>query len=372
MNETKKITIIGGGISGLYAALLLSKNPQNEIKLFEKNNYFGGRIYTYNEKYLNEDVRFEAGAGRISVQHKLFQKLIKKLDLYRKTRNITFEKDKKIINLIKILHNDPSSMDMESLRINFGYDAEFKILSKEILENYLKKNFEGPFYTIENGLSKVIESICIFLFKCSNVKLYLQKRVTEISKTYSRLANGKIVKHDLILCTIQPDLYKYIKFPLTIRYHIKNNILSNITSVSLCRIYVFVQNIDVSNVPKLTSNGPIRMLIPLRNYKNFSTLMIYTDSKWADWWNINVKNDVIMYYLKKFFPTIKVLDYRKFYWKHGVYLRKKNNNICNTYGFIENYISFVGEFDSCNSQGWIEGSLESIKSLIDNNSARFS
>ena len=43
---TKKIAIIGGGISGLTAAYLL--NPHYDIWLFEKDNRLGGNAYTYN------------------------------------------------------------------------------------------------------------------------------------------------------------------------------------------------------------------------------------------------------------------------------------------------------------------------------------
>ena len=35
----KKIAIIGGGISGLYIANLLKKNPDYEITVFEKNDF---------------------------------------------------------------------------------------------------------------------------------------------------------------------------------------------------------------------------------------------------------------------------------------------------------------------------------------------
>ena len=36
-NTSKKIAIIGGGISGLYIANLLAKNSNYEIKVYEKN-----------------------------------------------------------------------------------------------------------------------------------------------------------------------------------------------------------------------------------------------------------------------------------------------------------------------------------------------
>ena len=40
--------IIGAGISGLYSALNINKTKK--VALFEKSQYFGGRIYTDNVK----------------------------------------------------------------------------------------------------------------------------------------------------------------------------------------------------------------------------------------------------------------------------------------------------------------------------------
>lgn len=40
--------IVGGGIAGLYMAYKYHKvNPNEKIILLEKNNYIGGRVYTY-------------------------------------------------------------------------------------------------------------------------------------------------------------------------------------------------------------------------------------------------------------------------------------------------------------------------------------
>ena len=67
------IIIIGGGISGLYSYYqLLLKNPKLKIKLFEKNNYFGGRILTLHKKLNHQNYQFEAGAGRFNSKHTLF------------------------------------------------------------------------------------------------------------------------------------------------------------------------------------------------------------------------------------------------------------------------------------------------------------
>ena len=61
------VGIIGGGISGLYSALLLKEYvPDVKVKIFEATNKLGGRIYTHH--FSSEPYQyFEAGAMRIPV-----------------------------------------------------------------------------------------------------------------------------------------------------------------------------------------------------------------------------------------------------------------------------------------------------------------
>ncbi|KAJ5338908.1 flavin-containing amine oxidase [Penicillium brevicompactum] len=60
------IGVVGGGISGLYSALMLLREG-NSVILLEATNRLGGRIYTYRFPpcELNKDPYFEAGAMRI-------------------------------------------------------------------------------------------------------------------------------------------------------------------------------------------------------------------------------------------------------------------------------------------------------------------
>ena len=63
--KSLNIGIVGGGMAGLYSALLLQKYiPGVKVKILEANNRVGGHIYTY--KYSSEPYQyFEAGAMRL-------------------------------------------------------------------------------------------------------------------------------------------------------------------------------------------------------------------------------------------------------------------------------------------------------------------
>ena len=80
--------IIGGGISGLYLAYrILQREPRCKIILLEKQSRFGGRIFTgmmKSNKTAASDkdlVPVSAGAGRFSMHHRRFVKLIREFGL---------------------------------------------------------------------------------------------------------------------------------------------------------------------------------------------------------------------------------------------------------------------------------------------------
>lgn len=82
------VIILGGGIAGLYTAYkILQISSHSKILILEKENYLGGRIYTFRNKHMEVD----AGAGRFSEKHTLLIELIKELGLSHKINKLSSE-----------------------------------------------------------------------------------------------------------------------------------------------------------------------------------------------------------------------------------------------------------------------------------------
>ena len=90
MHLNKKIGVVGGGIAGLYAALLLRREGHT-VTVFEASDRVGGRIHTLHFQSLDDDevVYFEAGAMRIprSSLHRRVYQLIRYLNTHGAREN---------------------------------------------------------------------------------------------------------------------------------------------------------------------------------------------------------------------------------------------------------------------------------------------
>ena len=157
------IVIIGGGISGIYSMYNLKKKyPKLKVLLLEKDERFGGRVYSFNTKVDNIDYVMDLGAGRIGHHHKLMISLIKELKLEKFMFNISntenyieYNKKTKEVSDESLLRKKYST-----LLYNFFNNSKIVNLSKTFLQKfylnvldhmYLLLNFE-IFRTIKMNL----------------------------------------------------------------------------------------------------------------------------------------------------------------------------------------------------------------------------
>ena len=168
------IVIIGGGIAGIYSMYNLKKKyPKLKVLLLEKEDRFGGRIYTYRKKIDNNDYTMDLGAGRIGFHHKLMVDLIDELKLTKYIFPITNTK-----NYIEYNKKTRLSIDKSELKEKYS-DLLYKFFNNSKIVN-LSKTFLQKFYLNEllnKFIPKLISrSIYNFLennFKNKNKLYYL-------------------------------------------------------------------------------------------------------------------------------------------------------------------------------------------------------
>lgn len=406
------IIIIGGGISGLYTYYqLLQKNPKLKIKLFEKNNYFGGRILTLTKKLNHQIYQFEAGAGRFNSKHTYFLRLIKKLKLEKEiiqisgksdfipTSSFSLKSNKEFKNknayffihkvvkaglkekqeiLIKYTFKEYAKKILTSKQIEFmlsssGYYGE---LVYENAYDAIKIFNEGirddiHYYVMKNGFSSIIQKLVQTLVK-KKAKLYLKSELTTIQKIKEgfllNINNIEFKTKKIILALPKPALLElqYLK-PYT-------QLLNSIDCKDLCRIYSIFKDIWFKNIHKTTTNNKLRFIIPI-NKESGLIMSSYTDSIYAKMWKkyIDKPNELkkeLVKELQEVFqvPIQKPIYNTICYWNCGVGYWKKNKNSQVLSKKIlqlnpEEQLYIVGENYSTN-QGWNEGGLETVHELL--------
>ena len=124
--------------------------------------------------------------------------------------------------------------------------------------------------------------------------------------------------------------------------------------------------------------GPIYKIIPI-NVDNGVYMIVYSDNKWADYCKRYSENTVenkakLCRMLEKSIglpiESLKLLAIKSFYWKIGThYYSPLPSEFANRRQFIKaaqhpiDNVHVVGEMVSLH-QGWVEGALESVESVI--------
>lgn len=381
------ITIIGGGIGGLYCAWNLIRKgcDASSITIFEKSGRMGGCVHTWDSK--------ETGAGRFMDNQKLIMELIKDLGL--NSKRISKRNSKDFKHKMGLL-NSPSlealekNIDEERMKKMSFYswasefittqDIRYLIYSSGYTEDYEKLNawdwwrthketFESDYCVMRDGLSQIIKKL---EERCKGVNIKKNTEVTSIKKNKETVVvetdkMGNFVTDVLILALPKRAL---MKFSL-----LRENILDKLKSVNsqpLMRIFAEIENLDEIE-GKVTTDNLLRYIIPISD-KLY--MVSYTDGRFADYWkeiiscgNVYLKKRIKECLERMGYTPGKINNITSYYWKDCVHLwkpghcsEKVSQSIikpikgCNLYICSESYSTH---------QGWMEGSLQAVQQVID-------
>lgn len=398
------VIILGGGIAGLYTAYKLQQtNPKLNLLLLEKNNYFGGRIYTVHHK----DLVFEAGAGRFNETHIRLHKLIDDLGLKSKIAPIPseltfvpsgpypakyFGKDPFQVmtpvlqkaretsrhelrkqTFIEFARKILPKEDNQFLEDSFGYYEQLMEMNAFDAVKLFDKGMHTrhDFFVLQGGLGQIIDqlvaklgtSVCKKNMSVSQITYDSTTKQFEINvqRSSSNQSHTTYISHQCIAALPRPAL-ESIPFFKPIR-----SLTGTIGCKTLCRIYAQFdkRNIWFKHIPKSTTNNQLRYVIPIDRDKGL-IMISYTDGKYARYWKD--KDETTMtkrlkaYIHQTFdFEIASPIYMKKCYWPLGTAYWKPN---VKSYEVARKMIQpmdcplyICGENYSTN-QGWIEGALE--------------
>ncbi len=339
------IIIVGGGISGIYTMYNLKKNyPNLKVLLLEKNERFGGRVYTHHEKVDNVDYTMDLGAGRIGYHHKLMVNLIKELKLDKYMHSITntenyieynsnsgessnknsikekyskllytFFNSKKLselkqsflesLSLKELLMKFFNKKDYNNIENTFEYKQKLEHFNSYNAVNYFKEdyNLKSNFFIMTNGLSSIIDSMIAIVSQNKNYKLKKNAYVNNINynsdiKNYvikyknknKNNDNDKLVtaSANYIICALpRCDL---IKFNILKDYTRDLNTINEISKVRIFEIYDKNENGEMwfKNIPKTVTNEKLQFIIPV-NVETGLIMSSYNEnlSTHSNYWN---------------------------------------------------------------------------------------
>ena len=419
------IIIIGGGIAGIYTMYNLKKeHPHLKVLLLQKQDRFGGRIYTYHKKFDNKNYIMDLGAGRIGFHHNYMNKLVKELKLdkyivpikntenyieYNKDKNISENKSNLKKKYSKILYNLLNSSKIKNISDTILKKNYFSDILKKFFNNKEYKTIENTFeynnklnnlnsynaikyfrddynhlskfYILSVGYDSIIYKMIESIEKNKNYKLqknsYVQNIVYDTNKNqYSITYNNKKVNCKYVVCAIpRNDL---IKFNILKKY---NYLLNTINEISKVRIFQIYKKDEINNkmwfenIEKTSTNNELQFVIPI-NSNNGLIMSSYNEniSTKKNYWNElfkrggNLFHKTLQKKLSNLFNIyVPISEYTKIcYWPKGIACWKKN---VDSSIVSEKILNIMHNFYICGEnyseyQAWCEGALETSEKVL--------
>ena len=403
-NKNVDIIIIGSGMAGLYSAYNIKKTCPNTFLVLEKykKDWIGGR--TSNEMFYGTEIVTGAGVGRLD-KNPLLINLMNKLDIkYSKYKSIVdYSKTINPVDIVKFIdklkveykkhpelhgktfkqffikffgnqmyrnfivssgYTDYEDADIEETLYNYGMDDNkggwtglhipWKKMVHKLYDIIGHEHFKFSEDVIK--ISKIKNNPCLFEIITKENKIYYSNKVI-IATTISgikQLVSGASNKNSLYQQIHgQPFLRLYAKFDKKSSAIIKNYISS----------YTIVP-------------GPLQKMIPMNPDKGIY-MIAYSDNDNATILKDHLKNTpenraLFSELIEKSLginEKIYIIAIKDYYWPIGTHYYEPLKNFDSRENFVyaaqhpENGMLVVGEAVS-RYQGWTEGALESVKSVL--------
>lgn len=311
------IIIIGGGISGIYTMYNLKKKyPTLKVLLLEKDNRFGGRIYTYFEKLNGQTYKMDLGAGRLGFHHKKIMNLLEDLKLKneiipitntenyieydKKTNSATIKSEEKReivdllykffnsskianlthrflkkLNLMELFSKFFSKTMCKTIENSFEYKCKLKYFNADDAVYYFKHDYNkySKFFVLKSGLNIIIDKM---LDKIKTNKNYVFKKNQNVKKinydVERNLYNIKYFNNNsnvihyasskFVICALpRKDL---IKFDILSPFMRDLNSINEIAKMRIFEIYdTKTRDVWFKDLPKLSTNEELEFIIPI-------------------------------------------------------------------------------------------------------------
>ena len=371
--------VIGGGVSGLYCAMELSK--AHKVLLLESSERLGGRIHTH------QNPQYEIGAGRLHSSHRHLLSLLKRfhLNTYPLSRRIDHinredgyvpHVDRYIDDMIeqttKSLTEEMrqhtfeehclsilGKEDTKRLKQARGYLGEYQMNAYDAVTMFRKEK-KGEFSVVREGLGELIER----MRQHTKAIIHLNHTVQDISFHANVYQVDQYSSKQLIVA-LPSQAIERIPF-----FHAP--LFRTVFNVPLIRIYAkYPSPVWFEGLPHMTTTFVSGHMIPMGN----GLIMIaYTER--IDLFMQNGKvlpkkviKKEIKEELKNMFPFLSIPDpewMETYLWNTGYHAWKKgvhSEQVQQDLQRISPGLFFCGEAYS-DTQGWVEGALETADKVV--------
>lgn len=345
MKKKGNIIIIGGNITGLYAAIKCLDIGYNATILEKHSNIINNKNYNITYEFFNNN-------------HKLVFTLLKKFNITLKKLNNTLSSDDNLDSIINFIINKSKIIPKNILTSLTFTNLCKQVLNHQMLDELYKyiDNFDDIFNIISAE-----DAINIFTFELNN-NLEYYTYLEGINELINRMIKYIVSKDGNIITNsnVNNITYKDKKFTISTNRKIYNSDIL-ITTISKKNLLTFnFWNNDQRNY--LNSVNDIDSYTLNNLYKNFYWYNDIENKNIIDKNNneneLNIRK-TLLYNLHIVFPTIKN-NMNVYFWKSGInniITKNKINNLYNNNFFI------CGESYNKNNI-FLNYSLESIDEII--------